>query len=130
MNVHTLLNTVRLTDLLANLMRLQTHQKVLLNKQKKFQVQTLKQPVEIADGSSQLLPAIDEEGDDFSVQLGTNYFEQDLLDECQSNVGWLMQQFKPENDELDEILMSGITGFSYKERTTRELEPGNSINQE
>ena len=130
MNVHTLLNTVRLTDLLANLMRLQTHQKVLLNKQKKFQVQTLKQPVEIADGSSQLLPAIDEEGDDFSVQLGTNYFEQDLLDESQSNVGWLMQQFKPENDELDEILMSGITGFSYKERTTRELEPGNSINQE
>ncbi len=76
------------------------------------------------------MPAIDEEEDDFAVQLGTNYFEQDLLDESQRNVGWLMQQFNPESDELDEILMSGITGFSYKEKTAIQLDPGNSINQE
>ena len=36
LNLHTLLNTVRLTDFLSELMHMKKHQKVLVNKQRKY----------------------------------------------------------------------------------------------
>ena len=36
LNLHTLLNTVRRMDFIAELMNLKTHQKVLINKQRKY----------------------------------------------------------------------------------------------
>ena len=36
LNLHTLLNTVRMTEFLADFLKIKTHQKVLINKQKKY----------------------------------------------------------------------------------------------
>ena len=34
-----------------------------------------------------------------------------MLEENEQNVGWLLAEFDPENDERDKRLLEGITGF-------------------
>ena len=56
-------------------------------------MKTLKETIEDSNvESSQLLPDFEDEQDqdDFATKLAINYFDQDLLDESQSNIGWLM----------------------------------------
>ena len=66
---------------MASLMNLQTHHRILLNKQLKYQVKKLDRPPD-----AQLFPDFDpsiDEGDDndvsiLSTRLGRNLYEQDL----------------------------------------------------
>ena len=43
--------------------------------------------------------------------LATTYFEQDLLQEHQRNISWLLSEFDPAANTKDEILLTGITGY-------------------
>lgn len=118
-DLHTILNTGRLTNFIASLMNIQTHQRVLLNRQKQFQVKTLRISIDdqIADNrvdTSQLLPGVD--SDEEGEELAITAYDEALLDENQRNLAWLLNEFNPSTDEKDDILMAGITGFSLQDR--------------
>ena len=112
---------------MAELLQLKTHQRVLINKQKKYQVQELSKVGEEDEGSGLKGSAIerftsvneseelfDEEGKQFQQYLTTSYFEKALLDEDQKNIDQLLADFDPGSDAKDLLLMEGITGFKAK----------------
>ena len=96
-------------------MRLKTHQKVLINKQRKYQVQDpgrFWRPQVEQDWSQLASSEIDFAFSNDHEDLATTYFEKSLLDENQRNISWLLSEFDPAANKKDEILLEGITGYS------------------
>ena len=109
-----------MTEFLADFLKIKTHQKVLINKQKKYQVQSLAgsrtgEQSELSNYSSSFVIHSDDESDENEQnahkELNDCYFEQWMLDDDKRNVGWLLSEFDPDSDIKDRILLEGITGF-------------------
>ena len=119
--MHTLLNTIRLTDFIAEILHIKAYQKVLINKQRKYQVKSLgfnsDRQRQAATYDDQLLNASDPDdkdgggdGNEINDELATTYFEEVLLEENQRNIAWLLSEFDPDADQRDELLLTNIIG--------------------
>ena len=50
--------------------------------------------------------------DDESRLIKSNFFEQNLLERAEErDIDWLLQQFNPDSDESDALLLQKITGL-------------------
>ena len=105
---------MRQTEFMSEVFNFKTHQKVLINKQRKYQVldpgSFWRRQVD-ADWDALASSEIDFAFVDEYEDLATTYFEQDLLQENQRNISWLLSEFDPAANTKDEILLSGITGY-------------------
>jgi len=55
--------------------------------------------------------------------LAGSYFERFLLNEDERNVGWLLSEFDPDNDQKDMLLLKGITGFKEAGESAVQINP-------
>ena len=102
LSLSNLISTMRLTKFIADLMKIQDYQKLLVNMSRIYQVQALE------DTRTFKLDTNDQQ-----PQLNGRYFSEKLLENIDEQTPeWLLEQIS-DKDSRDQALIKAITGFDH-----------------